>query len=72
MNAVKIVGIMLIIAGALGLIYGGFSYTTESTKAKLGSLELKMQEEHSVNVPVFASAAALAIGVFLIVAGGKK
>jgi len=72
MNAVKIVGIILIIAGALGLIYGGFSYTTESTKAKLGSLELKVQEEHSVNVPVLASAAALAIGVFLIVAGGKK
>ena len=72
MDAAKIAGIVLIIAGALGLLYGGFSYTTDSTKAKLGPIELKVEEQHNVGVPVIVSAAALAIGVFLIVAGRNK
>ena len=38
MNAVRIIGIVLIVAGVLGLVYGGFTYTKETHKAKLGPL----------------------------------
>jgi hypothetical protein len=72
MNAAKIAGIVLIVAGALGLLYGGFSYTQEDTKAKLGPIELKVSEQHNVNVPVVVSAGALAIGLFLVLAGKGK
>jgi hypothetical protein len=72
MNTTNIVGIVLIVAGVLGLIYGGFSYTQEDTKAKLGPIELKVKEEHQVNVPVIVSAGALALGLFLVVAGRRK
>ena len=40
MNAVKIVAIALIVAGSLGLIYGGFTYTKKTDQLKLGPVEL--------------------------------
>jgi hypothetical protein len=72
MNPTKIIGILLIVAGGLGLAYGGFSYTKETTGVKLGPIELKVQEKETVNVPMIVSAAGIALGVFLLVAGGRK
>ncbi len=63
MSAVKIVAVVLIIAGLLGLVYGQFSYTKETQEAKLGPLELTVKDTETVNVPVWA-------GVVAIVAGG--
>jgi hypothetical protein len=71
MNATRIVGIVLIVAGVLGLIYGGFSYTKDETQAKLGPFELKMQNKETVNVPVWASVAAIAVGGVLLFVGRK-
>lgn len=72
MNAVKIAAILLIAAGVLGLVYGGFSYTTETHEAKLGSLELSVQEKQKVNVPVWAGVGAIIIGGGLLLLGSKK
>jgi len=72
MNATRIVGIVLIAAGALGLAYGGFSYTKDTTAVKLGPLELSVQEKKTVNVPVWAGIAAIVVGGLLLVAGGRK
>lgn len=72
MNPTKLIGIILIVAGGLGLAYGGFSYTKESTAMKLGSMELKVQEKQTVSVPLIVSAGAIAIGIFLLVAVGRK
>ena len=72
MNPTKLIGIILIAAGCLGLIYGGFTYTKESTGLKLGPLEVKVQERETVTVPLIVSAGAIAIGVFLLVAVGRK
>ena len=66
MNPAKLIGIILIAAGCLGLIYGGFSYTKETTGMKLGPIELKVQEQKNVNVPLIVSAGAIAVGVFLL------
>ena len=59
-------------AGCLGLVYGGFSYTKETTGEKLVPIELKVQEKETVTVPLIISAGAIAIGVFLLVAAGRK
>ena len=72
MNPTKLIGIILIIAGCLGLVYGGFSYTKETTGVKLGPIELKVQEKETVNVPLIVSGAAIAIGVFLLVGVERK
>ena len=72
MNPTKLIGIILIVAGSLGLAYGGFSYTKETTGMKLGPIELKVEEKQNVNVPLIVSAAGIALGVFLLVVGGRK
>jgi uncharacterized membrane protein YidH (DUF202 family) len=72
MNPTQLIGIILIVAGGLGLAYGGFSYTKETTGVKLGPIELKVMEKENVNVPLIVSAGAIVIGVFLLVAVGRK
>ena len=72
MNPAKIIAIVLIVAGGLGLAYGGFSYTKETTGMKLGPIELKVEEKETINVPLIVSAGAIAIGVFLLVSVGRK
>jgi multidrug transporter EmrE-like cation transporter len=71
MTPVRIVGIVLVVAGALALAYGGFSYTKETHQAKLGPLELSVKEKQQVNVPQWAGLGAIALGVVLLVAGGR-
>lgn len=71
MNPTKLIGIILIAAGCLGLVYGGFSYTKETTGVKLGPLELKVQQQERVNVPLLLSGGAVVLGVFLLVLGRK-
>jgi len=68
MGSTRLVAIVLIVAGALALMYNGFTYTTNDTKAKAGPLELKVEKEHTVYVPVWAGVAALLIGGVLFVA----
>lgn len=72
MNPIKIVGIVLIAAGTLGLVYGGFSYTKNTTELKLGPIELSLQEKETVNIPLWAGIAAIAGGVVLLGFGGKN
>jgi hypothetical protein len=72
MSAAKIVGIVLIALGVLGLLYGGFSYTKESHTARLGPLSFTVQEKETVMVPVIASVGSILLGVFLIVGVKNK
>ena len=72
MNPTKLAGVILIILGCLGLAYGGFSYTKDTTQMKLGPIELKVQEKENVNVPMIVSAGAVVLGVFMLVAFGRK
>ena len=69
MNAVKIVAIVLIIGGILGLVYGSFTYTKETHDVKVGPLEMSVQEKETVNVPVWAGVGAIVAGALLLVVG---
>jgi len=66
MTGIKLAGIALIAVGVLGLVYGGFSYTKETQRAKLGPIELSVAERETVNVPAWAGAGAVAAGVVLL------
>ena len=67
MTPIKIVGIVLIIAGAVALAYGGFSYTKETHQAEIGPLHLTVQEKDQVNIPQWAGIGAIVLGVVLLV-----
>jgi hypothetical protein len=72
MNAIKMVAIALVVAGVLGLVYGSFSYTKDTHEAKLGPIQLSIKEKETVNVPLWASVAAIVAGGLLLVFGGRK
>jgi hypothetical protein len=60
------------VAGILGLVYGGFSYTKETQEAKLGPIELSVKDKQTVSVPVWAGVGAIVIGGALLFVGGKN
>ena len=72
MEAQKIAGILLVIAGALGLAYGGFTYTSDTHTADVGSLHMSVDEKEHVNIPVWAGIGSIVIGGLLLVLGRKS
>jgi hypothetical protein len=72
MNSIKIAAIVLIVAGVLGLGYGGFSYTKQTHDIKMGPIEMSVKEKETINVPVWAGVGAIAIGAALLLLGGRK
>jgi drug/metabolite transporter (DMT)-like permease len=72
MNAIRIIGIVLIVGGLAGFFTGGFNFTKESTAAKIGPLELTVKEKESVNIPQWLSIGAAVAGAVLLVASARK
>lgn len=71
MSKTKFFGILLLAAGALGLLYGGFSYTKESHGTQLGPVVLKVEEKETVFVPIFLSLGVMALGAFIVLSVRK-
>ncbi len=71
MNAQKMVAIVLIVLGALGLAYGSFTYTKETHRADVGPIHLAVAEKERVNIPVWAGVGGILIGGFLLLSGRK-
>lgn len=72
MTPLKIVAIVLILLGAAALATGGFSFTKETHQAKIGPLQLSVQEKERVSVPTWLGLAGIAVGVVLLIVPGKR
>ena len=72
MSGIKILALVLIVAGLLGVMYGKFSYTKETHDAKLGPINLSVKEKETVNVPAWAGVAVIAAGAALLLVPMKK
>ncbi|MEO7888086.1 MAG: hypothetical protein ABI893_13935 [Polaromonas sp.] len=72
MNAARITGIVLIVLGLAGFFTGGFSFTKDTTAAKLGPIQLTVKEKESVNIPQWLSLGAVVLGAIVLVVGFKK
>jgi len=68
----KILAIVLIVAGVLALVYGGFSYISDTHTTKLGPIKITTQDKERVNVPIWAGVGAIAVGAALLLFGNKK
>jgi divalent metal cation (Fe/Co/Zn/Cd) transporter len=71
MSARQILGIVLIVAGILGIVYKGFDYTKRNRQAKIGSIELNIKDKEHVDVPVWVGLVAIAAGAGLLLKGRK-
>ena len=71
MNTLTLIGIILIVLGAIGLIYGGITYTSKKNVVDIGDLKIQVdQKEHIPLSPIFG-AAAVAVGVVLVIVGRR-
>ena len=72
MDSMRIAALVLIVAGALGLAYGSFSYTKDTHEAKIGPVELAVKEKETVNVPQWAGIGAIVCGGALLLVSLKR
>jgi hypothetical protein len=68
----RLVGLVLLVLGILGLAYGGFTYTQETHDVDLGPIEFQVKEKERVNVPVWLGVTAVAVGAVLLLAGRPR
>lgn len=68
----KVLAIVLLVAGVLALIYGGFSYTRDTHEARVGPVSVSVTEKKQVNVPVWAGVALVVVGGGLLLSARKR
>jgi LPXTG-motif cell wall-anchored protein len=72
MNAIRMVAVILIVAGVMGLAYGGFTYTRETHQAKIGPVDISVKDTQTVNVPIWAGIGAIVVGGLLLTVRRKS
>jgi hypothetical protein len=72
MSSTKIIAIVLIVAGVLGLAYGKFTYTKETHDAKIGPVEFSVKDKETVNIPMWLGVGSIVVGAGLLLVGGKR
>jgi len=71
MNPIRVIALVLVIAGVLGLAYGGFSYTKENHEAKIGPVDISVREKQTVNIPLWVGVGAIVVGGALLLSPRK-
>lgn len=72
MSAAKIAAIALIVAGVLGLAYGGFTYTNDRQEFRMGSMSMTVNEHRTVPIPLWMGITAILLGTGLLLVPAKK
>jgi hypothetical protein len=72
MNTMTIIGIILIALGVFGLIYGGITYSSSKDIVEVGSMHLQVDQKKQILLSPIAGAAAVAVGVILILIGRRR
>lgn len=72
MKLLKVIGILLIVAGVIGVIQGQFSYTEDTHEAKLGPVAFSIEDKETIDVPLWAGVGAIVVGGIFFVVGSKR
>lgn len=72
MNILTIIGIILIVLGVAGLIYGGITYTSSKNVLDVGSMHIQIDQKKQIPMSPIAGVAGAAIGVVLILIGRRQ
>ncbi len=68
----KLIGIVLIAAGILMLVFRSFSFTEKKKVVEIGPLEINKDEKKTIGWPTYAGGIAIAAGVVILIAGSRK
>lgn len=72
MKPIVLLGIVLIVAGALALAYQGITYTTREKVIDLGPLKASVEKRKTIPLPPILGAVGLAAGIALVLLGNKR
>ena len=72
MGKIAVLGVVLIVLGIAGLVFGNFNYTETKPVLKAGPLQVNSQEEHHISIPTIGSIVLLVAGAGLIIAGRRS
>ena len=68
----KIIGVVLIVLGLLGFVFGGISFQGEEDVVDVGPIEVEREATRTIPIPAVASGAAILAGITLVVVGTRK
>jgi len=72
MRPIAIAGVLLILLGVVALVYQGITYTSRETVIDIGPLHATADRQRTLPLPPVLGIVAVAGGVVLLVAGGRK
>ena len=72
MSAARIAGVILIVIGLIGLIWGGISWTEEETLVDIGPIEARAEEQRSIPITPIVGGIALVAGIVLLVVPSRR
>ena len=72
MKALTVIGIILILLGIAGFIFGGFSFTKKNKVADLGPVQVQTEKKETVPVTPIASGVAVVAGIIMVAVGARK
>lgn len=68
----KLIGVVLIVLGLVGFIWGGISWTRDETVVDAGPIEIEAEQRESIPITPIVSGISLVAGIVLVVAGGRR
>ena len=72
MKPAVIVGVILIVIGAVALAYQGITYTTQEKVVDLGPLKVEAKKEKTIPLPPLLGALLLVGGVILVAVSARR
>jgi hypothetical protein len=66
------IGILLIVVGLIGVIWGGVTYVKDRDTAHLGPIHVTTVKKDRISIPPTAGVAALVVGGLLVFVSTRK
>ena len=72
MNTLTLIGIILIVLGGVGLIYGGITYTSKKDVVDFGSVKIKTESKEQIPLSPILGGTAVVVGIVLVIVGQRR
>lgn len=66
------IGIVLIVLGVIGFVFGGISWTRDETVIDAGPIQVQAEKKEGVPFTPIASGVCVVAGLVMVVAGGRR